>query len=104
MLAVRELELLREEVIGELVAASLAADCDPAHRRRVARLLHRIDRALEAGESSPAAFERRRYRIAADLGLTANGTRPRANRGAQRMSAGARPTNAAAPSVLGAAR
>jgi hypothetical protein len=103
VLAQNELASMRLELARELATAVLASDADEQHRRRVAHLMLRVERALEQGDSTEAAFARRRQRIASEWGLTANGTQAR-RPGGQRITAGERPTNAAAPAVLGAAR
>ena len=91
MVAQHDLERLRTELARELAQAVLARDADEQHRRRVARLLARVDSVVAAqGDESPATYARRRLRVAADLGLSANGT-PLRRPGAQRIGRGSQP-------------
>ena len=104
MLAQPELAFIRLELARELATAVLAADADEQHRRRVARLVLRVNAALEQGDSSEEAFVRRRQRIASEWGLTSNGTRPRAHGSGQRHADITDAAAGAEPRVIPAGR
>ncbi len=74
------------QLARELANAVLAPDADERRRRRVARLLTRVDSVVDVqGDETMETYRRRRLRVAADLGLTVVGTRPRAHRSGQRI-------------------
>jgi hypothetical protein len=98
VVAQSELEHWRLEFARELARAVQARDAPEEHRRMVARRFARLDSVVEARPNeSPEAYRRRRLRVAADLGLTANGSMPRRPGGQGRPAARGEAPRVAAP-------
>ena len=80
--ATHDLSVCASSSLASSPAPRSLRDADEQHRRRVARLLARVDSVVDAQDNESAAtYQRRRLRVAADLGLSATGSLIRRARG-----------------------